>query len=286
VNAFKVSYNDIITFINGGVWMIIIGEKINSSLKAVKPLIESNDKFAIQEIAKNQYDMGAEYIDINTSSFQENEALMLEWLVNTIQEVSEVPFSISSLNPSAIERVLKINRNSKPIINSLSDQEESIITLLPIISEYKTRVIALCMDDSGMPETVDERLSIADRLINKLTSKGIKADDIFIDPVVRPVGTNSKYGVIALDAIRSIKKNYPGVHIICDLANISFGIPARKLMNEAFLIAAMTAGMDGVILDPLDSKIMALLYAGDALLGTDDFCMNYMMKFREGLLEK
>jgi 5-methyltetrahydrofolate--homocysteine methyltransferase len=103
--------------------------------------------------------------------------------------------------------------------------------------------------------------------------------------MIRPVGTGSHYGNVALDTIRTVKTEYPDVHIACGLSNISFGIPARKVMNQAFLVAAMAAGMDGAILDPLDKKLMTFLYASEALLGVDDFCMNYITKFREGELE-
>jgi len=110
-------------------------------------------------------------------------------------------------------------------------------------------------------------------------------DDIFIDPLIRPIGTGSQNGIVALETIRKVRSEFPGVHITCGLSNISFGIPARKLMNQAFLIAAMTAGMDSAILDPLDKKLMSFIYATEALLGLYDFCMNYLTKFREGELE-
>ena len=156
---------------------------------------------------------------------------------------------------------------------------------MPLAVEYKTGIIALCMDDSGMPETVDDRLSVAESLIEKLTKEGIDFEDIYIDPMVRPVGTGSHYGVVAIETIRKVKLEFPEVHIACGLSNISFGLPARKIMNQVFLIAAMAAGMDGAILDPLDKKLMTYLYAGEALLGRDDFCMEYLTKFREGELE-
>ena len=156
---------------------------------------------------------------------------------------------------------------------------------MPLVVQYKTGIIALCMDDSGMPETVKDRVVIAERLVEKLTKEGVALSDIFIDPMVRPVGTGSHYGTVAIETIREVKKEYPEINIACGLSNISFGIPVRKLMNQAFLIAAMAAGMDGAILDPLDKKLMSFIYAGEALLGTDEYCMNYLAKFREGFFE-
>jgi len=141
------------------------------------------------------------------------------------------------------------------------------------------------MDNKGMPDTIDDRVTIAERLIEKLTKEGVALNDIYIDPMVRPIGTGSQYGVIAIETIRRVKAEFPDVHIACGLSNISFGIPARKVMNQAFLIAAMSAGMDGAILDPLDKKLMTFIYAGEALLGKDDYCMEYLTKFRAGQLE-
>ncbi len=264
--------------------MIIIGEKINSSLKSARTAMESRDEGFIKELAKKQYDMGASYIDLNAGMFLNDEEEKLEWLVNTVQSYIDAPLAIDSPNPKALKKALKANKNSKPIINSITDENERYNAVMPLAVEYKTGLVALCMDDTGMPETVDERVAIAERLIKKLTKEGLNIEDIYIDPMIRPVGTGSHYGVVAIETIRKVKQEFPDVHIACGLSNISFGIPARKLMNQAFLVAAMAAGMDGAILDPLDKKLMALLYAAEALLGRDEYCMEYLTKFREGVL--
>lgn len=265
--------------------MIIIGEKINSTLKAIRPAMENYDAAAIQDLAKRQYEAGATFIDVNAGMFYNDEPERLEWLVKTIQEVIDAPFAVDSPNPKALEKGLKANKNGKPLINSITDEKDRYNAVLPLVLEYNTGIVALCMDDNGMPETVEDRVVIAQRLISKLTKEGVALSDIYIDPMIRPVGTGSHYGVVAIETIRKVKAEFPEAHIACGLSNISFGIPARKIMNQAFLIAAMAAGMDGAIMDPLDKKLMTFLYAGEALLGTDDFCMNYLMKFREGSLE-
>lgn len=265
--------------------MIIIGEKINSTLKAVKAAIENYDNEFIQDLAKKQFEAGANYIDVNAGMFHSDEPERLEWLVKTIQEVIDAPFAIDSPNPVAIERALKVNKNSKPIINSITDEKERYDAILPLILEYNTGVIALCMDDNGMPETVEDRVEIAVRIIGKLKDRGIKPQDIYVDPMIRPIGTGSHYGIIALETIRLVKERHPDVHIACGLSNISFGLPGRKVLNQAFLIAAMAAGMDGAILDPLDKRLMTYLYATQAILGKDEFCMGYLSKYREGLLD-
>jgi len=264
--------------------LIIIGEKINSSLKFIRPAMESYDTAFIQDIAKKQAEAGASFIDVNAGMFAKDEPERLAWLVKTVQEVVDIPLAIDSPDPKALEQGLLVSTTAKPLINSISDEKDKYDSVLPLIKQFNARVCALCMDDSGMPETIEDRVRIADRLINKLTKEGIAIDDIFIDPMVRPIGTGSHYGKLAVETIRQIKTSYPEVHIACGLSNISFGIPARKLMNQTFLVAAMCAGMDGAILDPLDTKLMSFIYSTEALLGLDDYCMEYVTKFKEGIL--
>ncbi|NLL05085.1 MAG: dihydropteroate synthase [Clostridiaceae bacterium] len=264
--------------------MIIIGEKINSKTVAIRDAIERKDTLFIQELAKRQYEEGATYIDVNAEAFV-NQSDTLEWLVSTISDIIDAPFSIDSQDASAIEKALKINRNPKPIINSITGEKERLNSILPLVVNYATSVIALCRDDSGMPETIEERLTITDNLISRLTKEGVRFEDIYIDPFVRPVGAGTRNGSIALETFRKIRREFPDIHIACGISNISYGIPARKLMNQAFLVAAMVCGADTVILDPLDKKLMSLLYATETLTGNDEFCMNYQMKFREGMLD-
>ncbi len=265
--------------------VIIIGEKINSSLKAIRPAMENYDAAAIQDLAKRQYDAGATYIDINAGMFINDEPDRVEWLVNTVQAVVDAPLAIDSPSPVAIERGLKANKNGKPIINSITAEKERFNAIMPLITKYDTGIIALCMDDTGMPETTDDRVTIAERLIENMTKEGVKLDDIYIDPMVRPIGTGSHYGTVAIETIRKVKQEFPEAHIACGLSNISFGIPARKLINQTFLIIAMSAGMDGAIMDPLDNKLMSFIYSTEAIMGLDDYCMNYLTRFREGLLD-
>ena len=265
--------------------MIIIGEKINSTRKAVFPAISNRDSEAIISLAKKQFEAGASYLDINAGMFYDDEAELLEWLAVTVQSAVDAPLSFDSPNPAALKKALQANRNGKPIINSITGEKERYDNIIPLVKEFDTRVVALCMDDSGMPDTVEDRVKIADRLIEKLTGDGVSPCDIFIDPMVRPIGTDSRFGVVAIETIRQVKLTHPDVYVTCGLSNISFGIPARMIMNQVFLIAAMAAGMDSAILDPLDKKLMTFLYAGNALMGRDDYCMEYLRKFREGVLE-
>ncbi len=265
--------------------MIIIGEKINTSLKAIRPAVESMDTEVIQDMARRQVEAGANYIDVNCGTFPFKEPELLEWLVKTVQEVISVPLCIDSPSPKALEVALKANKTIKPLINSITAEKERIDAILPLVVEYNTSIIALCMDDNGMPETADDRVKIAEGLIETMTKQGIKLEDIFIDPMIRPVSTGAHYGVVALETIRRVMAEFPGVHTTCGLSNVSFGIPARKIVNQAFLISAIGAGLDCAILDPLDKKIMSFVYAAELIQGKDDYCMNFLSAFREGKLD-
>jgi cobalamin-dependent methionine synthase I len=265
--------------------MIIIGEKLNGSIGSVKKAIKEKNESFIADLALKQADAGADYIDINSGLLGDKESEALLWMAQIVEKNTNLPLCIDSTNHIAIEEVLKIHQNHKPIINAITLKKEDFDSIAPIVNNYDTAVIALCMDEEGMPETAEESITMAYNLVEKLTAQGMKLEDIFIDPLVRPVGTGSHYGLVALETIKRIKKEFPEAHIACGLSNISFGIPARKLMNQTFLVAAMAYGMDGAILDPLDNRLMSLLLAADALLGRDEFCVNYISHYREGILE-
>lgn len=265
--------------------MIIVGEKLNSTLKAIRPAMETRDEAAIIDLAKKQCDAGSNYIDLNAGMFHGTETEILEWLVKTVQEVVDVPLAFDSPDPNAIRRAFQVYKGPKPLINSITDEAERFDAIAPLVTEYETSIVALCMDDTGMPETMDDRFRIAESLVSKLTKLGMKYEDIYIDPMIRPIGTGPTYGVVALDTMRAVKQKFPEVHIMCGLSNISFGIPLRKLLNQTFLVAAIYAGMDGAILDPLDKKLMSFVYAGEAVMGIDEYCVEYLDKYREGMLE-
>jgi 5-methyltetrahydrofolate--homocysteine methyltransferase len=134
-----------------------------------------------------------------------------------------------------------------------------------------------------MPKTSKDRMVIADRLVTDLTSSGVKENDIFLDPLVKPISTSDNAGLEVLETIRYIKEKYPKVHTICGLSNVSFGLPNRKVLNHTFMIQTMTMGMNAYILNPLDKKMMGFIYSSMAMLGRDPFCGKYLMAYRKGI---
>jgi 5-methyltetrahydrofolate--homocysteine methyltransferase len=171
------------------------------------------------------------------------------------------------------------------MINSISLEKERFEALLPIVSSHECQIVALCMSDSGMPETAEDRFAIAQDLVNKLVQQKVKEENIYVDPLVQPVSTNDTYGREFLKAINMIMTQIPGVHTICGLSNISYGLPKRALLNRTFMSMAIAQGLDGAIVNPLDKQMMATIVASDALAGRDQFCMNYLNAYRAGALE-
>jgi 5-methyltetrahydrofolate corrinoid/iron sulfur protein methyltransferase len=264
--------------------MIIIGELLNASRKIVASAIESGDKGTIQKIATDQAENLTDYIDVNAGMFIDKEAQYLTWLVETVQEVTDIPCAIDSPDPKAIEAALKVHQGTA-MINSISLEKERYDNLMPIIAGTDLKVVALCMSDEGMPVTVDDRLKIADKLIDGLLQNNIPLENIFVDPLVQPLSVDKSYGIGFINTIEAIKEKFKGIHTACGLSNISYGLPGRKHLNRAFMIQAILKGLDGAIVNPLDKGMITAIIAAEALAGKDDYCMNYLKGFRAKLFE-
>ncbi len=245
--------------------MIIIGELINASRKAIAAAIESGDKETIQKIAKDQAENFTNYIDVNAGIFVDTEPEHLKWLTEIVQEVTDIPCSIDSPSPKAIEAALKVHKGTA-MINSISLEKERYDNLMPIIAGTDLKVVALCMSDEGMPVTVDDRLKIADKLINGLLQNNIPVENIFVDPLVQPLSVDKTYGIGFIDSIEAIKKQFKGIHTACGLSNI-------------------LKGLDGAIINPLDKGMIAAIVTAEALAGKDDYCVNYLKAFRAQVFE-
>jgi len=263
--------------------MIIIGERINSTRKTIAPAVEAMDAAFIQKEAKDQAEAGAHYIDVNVATMMEKECERMEWAIKTIQGVVDLPICIDTPSPEAM-KVGLMTAKGKTIMSSITGEEKKLAQYLPLLNEHGCSVIALCMDDTGMPETAEQRFAIGARLVEWLGKAGKKEEEMFIDPLVRPISSGERYGRIVLETISRLKKEFPEVHVVCGLTNVSFGLPQRKNLNQSFLVLCMGAGLDAVIVDPTDAKLMALMLAADALLGNDEFGLKYLGAHRAGKL--
>ena len=263
--------------------MIIVGELINASRKAIGEAIEKGDEAYIKTVAQDEDKAGAHYIDVNAGIFVGKEADYLKWLTTTVQSVSEKPCALDSPDPKAIEAALAVHKGT-PMINSISMEKDRWEKLLPIVAGTDLKVVALCMSDAGMPTTTADRLAIADQLVEGLTAKGVEIGNIYVDPLVQPLGTNHSFGVEFINTVAEIKRRYPGIHFMCGLSNISYGLPERKFINRIFMAQAVYAGLDGAIMNPLDKPMMGTIAAAEALAGRDKSCVRYLRAFRAGLV--
>ncbi len=230
--------------------MLIVGELINSSRKAIHENLEKQNIEYLLDIARKQAEAGADYIDINCSTMMDKESKVMKWLVESIQEVIGIPLSIDTPDPLTMEAGLSLARKGQPMVNSITGEEKSYRSVLPIIARYKAKVVALCIDEHGMPENAQDRLRAAKKLVKLLTEAGLPPEDIYLDPVIVPVGTRDNSGIEVLHAIQLIKKDCPGVNLICGLSNVSYGLPNRKVLNRVFMVQTLTMGMDGFYPEP------------------------------------
>ena len=260
--------------------MLIVGELINASRKAMGPAIEARQAEAIKKTAMDQMNAGADYIDVNAGIFMGQEADYLSWLVTTVQEHSpEARCCIDSPDPAALEAGLAVHKGAA-MVNSISLEKARYDSVLGLVAGTDLKVVALCMSDEGMPQTAAERLAIAEKMINGLVNRDVPLENIYVDPLVQPIATNDAFGTAFLDAIEAIMTAFPGVHTICGLSNISYGLPKRSLINRTFAVMAVARGLDGVIVNPLDRKMMANLVTADTLAGRDEYCTRFIEAWR------
>jgi 5-methyltetrahydrofolate corrinoid/iron sulfur protein methyltransferase len=263
--------------------MLIIGERINSSRARIAEAILAKDAAFIQNEATLQASAGADYIDVNAGSFVGEEAQRLRWVMEAVQEITDLPLCIDSPDPAVIEMALPLARRT-PMINSITLEPARLEGILPLVVEYKSKVIGLCQSEQAIAETADAKVEMAGRLVERVTDAGVPLDDLYIDPLVYPVATNPHSAVATLGAIERIMSEFPGVHTTCGLTNVSHGLPIRRLINRTFLVSAITRGLDAVIVDPTDRQIYAALRAALMIMGKDEYCMKYITAFREGRL--
>jgi len=263
--------------------MIIIGEKINGSIPAVAKAIAERDAEFIKARAIAQEQGGAEYIDCCASVPEEIEVETLHWMIDCIQSVSSLPIAVDS--PSARVLAEAYTFCKKPgIFNSVSGEGNKMDIIFPILAEHKDwQVIALLSDDTGIPKCAADRLRVFERIMAKTKEYGIDASRIYIDPLVEMLCTSENGIETNTEVISAVRKQCPSVHIVAAVSNISFNLPVRKMLNMGFTVLAMNAGLDSVVLDPTNRDMMGIVFAAEALLGRDEYCMEYIGAYREGL---
>lgn len=263
--------------------MIVIGEKINASIPGVKPIIENRDVEKLLEIAKKQADAGATYIDVNvgTGAPSEVEADQMRWAVDAIQSQLDKPLCIDSADPAVLEAGLAA-RNGKPsLVNSTKAEEEILSQIVPLAAKFETPLVGLAMDETGIPKTVEGRINACKKIVAACEKHGVPVENLFFDALVIPVSTDETQGLVTLNTLAAIKREFPQSKTVVGLSNVSYGLPSRPVLNAAFMQMAVYAGLDAVIMDPLDEKMSNAVKTAEALMGRDRHFRKYMRVFRK-----
>ncbi|MDR1098859.1 MAG: dihydropteroate synthase [Treponema sp.] len=262
--------------------MIIIGEKINGFIPSTAQAIRTGDGAYIRDLAIRQTEMGADYLDIAAGTSPRLERETLAWLIGVAQDAVDTPLCIDSADCQVLLDMIPLVK--KPgILNSVSEEHGKCEALFSRTADSEWKIIALTCDERGISPDPELKYNIAVSIIQKAGACNIPADRLFIDPLVSALSTAGRALLNFTETLVKIKSNYPGVHIISGLSNISFGMPYRRAVNQQFLALAMSAGMDSVILDPTSGDMQAALYATEALLGRDKHCRSYLQAYRRGI---
>jgi len=266
--------------------ILVVGELINGTRKAVKEAVINHDDQFIKDLARQQAEAGADYIDVNVATGHgDREASDMEWAAKLIEEVVDIPLAIDSSDPGAMEAGLKTCSKNTPMLNSVSAEPGRLDPFLSLAATYNTPVVALPIKDSGIPPSAEERLEVCKFITEEAAKRNIQPENIYFDPLVLPLGVDSENPSITMDTIRKIKQEINGAKTLVGLSNVSYGLPNRKLLNQIFLALCIQAGLDAALLNPNDRSTMAVLKATEALTGRDAMCMNYLRAYRQGLLK-
>ncbi|WP_407309468.1 methyltetrahydrofolate cobalamin methyltransferase [Desulfosporosinus sp. SB140] len=260
--------------------MIIIGEKINGAIPSVAKAIAAKDADFIRNLAKAQSEAGAAFIDVCASVEDIIELETIKWLIDLVQEVTDTPIAIDSPNVRICAEAIKFC-NRPGLINSVSMEGGKIDVIFPLIANAKWECVALLCDDTGIPQNTQKRLEVFAGIMKKAKEYNINPARLHVDPLVQMLCTSEDGINTVVEVIKEIKTQYPDIHVTGGASNISFNLPARKLVNQAFIVLSMNAGMDSAIIDPLNRDMMGMIYATEALLGQDEYCMEYIGAYRE-----
>jgi 5-methyltetrahydrofolate--homocysteine methyltransferase len=258
---------------------VIIGERINpTGRKQVLAALKEGNFDLVRKDAVDQVAAGAVVLDVNAGVPGADEPALLQQVMRTVMEVTDVPLCIDTADPQALESALS-HYQGKALVNSVNGEGRSLEAVLPLVKEYGAAVIGLCMDDNGIPETPEQRLAVASKILERAGKLGISPENIAIDPLALTMGADSNAGRVALETIKLVVEEF-GVNITMGASNISFGMPDRKYINSAFIAMAIHAGMTCPITNPLVTEVVTAVLAADLAMGRDDYGMRWIQAYR------
>jgi len=239
--------------------MILIGESIHIISKEVNDAVKNRDLKVIRDLAKVQADAGADYIDLNLGPAKRDPEEVTQWLVNTIQGVTDLPISVDTLNPIAMEAGLKVCKK-RPLLNSASGRTDSKERMLPLAKKYNTDVVISVLTDKGCPPDIDSRTESIMETVALANELGIPNEDIWVDPIILPVSADQKQVAEALEFIKILQDLLPGVKSTVGLSNVSNGTPEelRGILNRTYMVMLGRCGLYSAIADTLDKELVSL----------------------------
>ena len=257
---------------------VLIGERINpAGKKKLAEALKAGDLDVVRKEALAQVQAGADILDVNVGTFGVDEVALLPRAVQAVMDTVDVPLCLDSSNLDALEAALKVYKG-KPLVNSVTGEEHSLKRVLPLIKKYGAAVIGLVQDDEGIPKDTERRVWIAHKIVEKVEAAGVSREDLVIDCLAFAIGAEPSSGVAVIEAIRRIKAEL-GVNMTMGASNVSFGLPERELLNNAFVVMAIAAGATCLIVDV--AKVRPIILAADLVLGRDRRARRYIEAYRQ-----
>jgi len=257
---------------------VLIGERINpTGKKKLAEALKAGDLEIVRKEALAQTEAGADIIDVNVGVFGIDEAVLLPKAVQAVMETVDTPLCIDSSNHDALEAALKVYKG-KPLVNSVTGEEHSLKRILPLIKDYGAAVIGLVQDEDGIPKDAEGRVRVAHKIVEKVEAAGISREDLVIDCLAFAVGAEPASGAAVVEAIRRIRAEL-GVNMTMGASNVSFGLPDRELLNNAFVVIVAAAGATCLIVDV--AKVRSIILAADLVLGRDKRARRYIEAYRQ-----
>ena len=256
--------------------MFIIGELINGMYLSIAGAIKEKNKDVIKKCALDQINAGADALDINCGPASKDPVSDIQWLVETIQEVTDKTLVLDASKPKVIESGLKVTRN-RVMINSTTADPQKMEVLIPLAKKYNTKLIGLAMSSKGIPQNKDQRLELAATIVATCAEAGFPTDELYLDPIVLPVKVGQAQMQDILEVIREFRIiSEPAPKTVIGLSNVSQGSHLRSLINRTFLTMAIAYGLDAAILDPLDRHLMDTLITSELILNKQIYCDSYI----------
>ena len=258
---------------------VLIGERINpTGKKRLKEALAAQDLDYVCRLGLEQINVGAHILDVNVGTPGIDEPAMIAKAVPALQAITDTPLQIDTSNYEAMERALRLY-NGKPMLNSVNGKEESLSKVLPLAKKYGAVLVALCLDDNGIPNTAADRIAVADKIIARAAAYGIESRNIVVDPLALTISTGAENAEIACEVIRTMKAR--GINTVMGVSNISFGLPGREAVNSTFFTMALAAGLSCGIINPQSKAMLDAYYGFRALAGFDEGCKEYVQHYAD-----